>query len=368
MSFDILETFGTIIDRGGSDLFVGGAKSWVRLPVGVIPLEEIGIGLDFQRGLMEWLEDKTNLPPHAEHQLEIRHQADYVLQLPIQLGIRVRVHAFRTEGREAYVLRLIQPTPTRMMDVGFRPQIEEYVAANRGLFLVTGATGMGKSTTLAALLQYLGDRYPWHILTYEDPIEYVIAPKKGLIHQRELGSDFSDFSQGLVGGLRESPDVVMIGEIRDLETMRWALSLAEAGFRVLATFHTHSVEETIERYIGSFPENEQSQARIRLATVLSGVLSQMLLPRKTDSPGRPRVVAYEYLFVNASKGARTMIREGKTHQLVNEIRLPEAGLPLDACLAELVGGGHLERSVAEGHARDIQYYNSKLWSLSPNRR
>lgn len=352
---DPIRIFHTLVEIGVSDVYIASNKDvWARGPKGVAPLstlltqaagtgdvnrEEAATIFNYIRDLFD--EKKTtSIPRTALADFKAKKRLELALQLP-KSPLRIRVHGTFANGTPTYVLRLIGPTPTDVTVLGFPRIIQERLTGltakgqgpsleyrrtrssrTRGLFLVTGPTGAGKSTTLAGLLQFIADHLPVHVVTLEDPLEYVIKSRKGtaLTTQKEMHRDFLEFPQGLKDALRESPDVVMVGEIRDLETMRWTLSLAEAGFLVLATYHTHSVQETIERIIGSFPPSEQNQVRIRLASTLIGVLSQNLVPLKTPLRGRVRAPVYEYLFMTPA--ARNMIREGKTHQLHNEFRPP----------------------------------------------
>lgn len=368
---DPLILFQKLIDVGVIDLFVSPGKPLMaRSPFGVVMVKDL-LQLDDDPEktdstgniLRSWLTNTANLSPEKMNEIAHKGQADYALSLPARSddlglnlpgGIRLRVHAFTVSDEPAFVIRLIGPTPTRLTDLGFDAPIEQRLEKARGLFLVTGPTGAGKSTTLAAILQYIADNYPYHILTFEDPIEYIIHSGFGLIHQRELYHDFYSFADGLRGALRESPDVVMIGEMRDLDTVRWALSLAEAGFLVLATYHTSGAQETIDRIIGSFPEREQPQVRVRLAGSLIGVLSQILLPlrvsRGMDPNFKPRVVAYEYMF--KTPAIANLIRENKSSLIAQELTKSEVGALLEHRLAFLVMGGYIAPEVAEANARN----------------
>lgn len=367
---DLLKMFNELIDAGVIDLFVSPGKPLMaRSPFGVVAVRDL-LQLDDDPGhtnsagnvLRSWLTNTANLSPDKVNEIAHKGQADYALSLPtldrsglsLPGGIRLRVHAFTVSDEPAFVIRLIGPTPTNLVDLGFEALIVQRLEKLRGLFLVTGPTGAGKSTTLAAILQYIADNYPYHILTFEDPIEYIIHSGLGLIHQRELYRDFYNFTDGIRGALRESPDVVMIGEMRDLDTVRWALSLAEAGFLVFATYHTGSVQETIDRIIGSFPEREQFQVRIRLAGSLIGVLSQILLPlqinRGVNPNFKPRVVAYEYMF--KTPAIANLIRENKSSMIAQELIKSEVGALLEQRLAFLVMGGFITLETAEAHARN----------------
>lgn len=351
---EIINLLSGLIDAGVSDIFANpGGPLHVRGPRGVIPVTDLVRGAEGASAhFLNWLTSEANLPAPKRAEIMQKGQGDYAIALP--QGVRLRVHAFRVQDDLAFVVRLIPFTPQDVDQLGLEPVIQQRVTTARGLFLVTGPTGAGKSTTLAALLQFIADTYPYHILTFEDPVEYIIAPQLGLVHQRELYKDFFSFSEGLHGALRESPDVVMIGEMRELETIRWALSLAEAGFLVLGTYHTKSAQDTVDRIIGSFPEREQAQARTRLASALIGTLSQQLLPMEGqpgDATYRPRIVAFEYMF--KTPAIASMIRDGKTHLITQELGKAEVGQTLEHRLAFLVRGRYISLETAKANANNL---------------
>lgn len=353
-----------------SDIFLRGERVWLRVPEGVV--EAISLP-DFSReeirAFVRTVQDEGFVPKEYLKALETRMAVDFAASLAgLKMGdeeveIRLRFHASYSRGDVFYTIRLIPPPAKDLMDLGIDPAVAKRLQGARGLFLVTGPTGAGKSTTLAAILQGFALAQPVHILTFEDPIEYVIAPGKAVVHQKELHSDFYSFAEGLKGALRESPDIVMVGEVRDLETLRWTLSLAEAGFLVLASYHTRSPQETVERIIGSFPDHEQNQARMRLATSLVGVLSQVLLPangpsaRGAPGPARRRVVAYEYMFANPA--IRTLIRDNKTQGLLNAIS-GEVGVRFEDSLARLVRTGMVQPATAFAAAPDPNLLRQKI--------
>ena len=217
----------------------------------------------------------------------------------------------------------------------------------RGIVLVTGPTGSGKSTTLAAVIDEINTTREDHILTIEDPIEFLHQHKRCLVNQRELGSDATSFSEGLRAALREDPDVILVGEMRDLETISTALTAAETGHLVLATLHTQDAPQTIDRIIDVFPPHQQQHVRVMLSVALQGVVAQQLLP---TADGSGRVPAVEILI--PTPAVRNLIREGKTHQIYSAIQTgAEHGMQtMDAALADLVRAGRITRDVAQRRA------------------
>ncbi len=223
---------------------------------------------------------------------------------------RFRVNVFRQSGSFAMVLRVISSTIPDMKALGLPPVLEGLCNKKRGLILVTGPTGSGKSTTLASMLNYINNTRHEHILTIEDPIEYVHKHKKSIVNQREIGEDTNAFANALRAALREDPDIILVGEMRDLETISTAITAAETGHLVMSTLHTIGAAKTIDRVIDVFPPHQQQQIRTQLASVLEAVISQQILP-KADGSGR--VAAFEVMTANSA--ISNLIREGKTHQM-----------------------------------------------------
>ncbi|MFA4043371.1 MAG: hypothetical protein HZRFUVUK_000136 [Candidatus Fervidibacterota bacterium] len=228
---------------------------------------------------------------------------------------RFRVNVFKDRGNVAAAFRLIPRRIPSIRELGLPVILEELILKPRGLILVTGPTGSGKSTTLAAMIDHLNNTDSRHVITIEDPIEYMHTHKKCIINQREIGQDTLSFAKALRSALREDPDVILVGEMRDLETIATAITAAETGHLVLATLHTNNAAETIDRIIDVFPAEQQAQIRVQLSNNLVAVLSQQLLPRAS---GRGRVAAMEIMI--ATPAIRNLIREGKTHQIPSIIQ------------------------------------------------
>jgi twitching motility protein PilT len=240
-------------------------------------------------------------------------------ELDFSIGItglsRFRVNVFMQRGSVAGVFRTIAETIPTFDDLGLPETLRELALLPRGLVLVTGPTGCGKATTLAAVISLINQEREGHIITIEDPIEYVHGHNRCTVNQRELGSDTFSFPRALKAVLREDPNVILVGEMRDLETIAAALTLAETGHLVLSTLHTQDAAQTVDRIIDVFPPYQQEQIRVMVASALKGVVSQILLPR---ADGEGRVAAREVMVV--TPGIAAIIREGKTHQIYSAIQ------------------------------------------------
>lgn len=262
---------------------------------------------------------------------------------------RFRTNVFYQKGYLEASLRLITHDIRTLSQLGLPPILEKFATPSQGFVIITGPTGHGKSTTLAAMVDHINKSRTEHIITIEDPIEYVFEHQKSLISQRELGSDTLSFTRALRAALREDPNVVLVGEMRDLETIEAALTVAETGHLVFTTLHTNSAAQTADRIVDVFPPHQQQQVRMQLANVLLGVVSQRLIPKT----GGGRVVGCEIMVANSA--VKNLIREGKTHQLTNIIQTSasEGMISLDKVLAELVSKG------------EITLDNALTWALDP---
>ena len=259
---------------------------------------------------------------------------------------RFRVNAYYQKGYLSAALRLIPLKIKTIEELSLPKTFHRFAGLQQGFILITGPTGHGKSTTLAAIISEINDTRPVHILTIEDPIEYVYSRGKGMISQRELHLDTHSWSVALRSALREDPDVVLIGEMRDLETITAAMTIAETGHLVFATLHTNSAAQSVDRIVDVFPQEQQEQIRLQLAATLASVVSQRLVP----AIGGGRLPVVELLLTTAA--VRTVIREGKSHMIDNIIQTSQdVGMAtLEMSLAALVKSGRISTSVAESYA------------------
>ncbi|MBS1119250.1 MAG: twitching motility protein [Deltaproteobacteria bacterium] len=277
----------------------------------------------------------------AVHMMNDRQRADFEQHLDIDLaygtpdGVRYRVNVFQQRGSVGMVMRLIPPEVPPFENLNLPKSVLDLANTGRGIVLVTGATGSGKSTTLAAMIDYINTQNAYHIVTIEDPIEYTFRDKRSVINQREIGFDTMTFSRALRAALRQDPDVILVGEMRDFETAEIAMTSAETGHLVLSTLHTVDATETVNRIISMFPTHQQQQARLSLGSVLRGVISQRLLPR---ADGKGMVPAIEVM-VNTER-VREMIEEpSRTREIKNAIAEgmhPYGMISFDQSLAQLV--------------------------------
>ncbi|HEX2708556.1 MAG TPA: type IV pilus twitching motility protein PilT [Solirubrobacterales bacterium] len=276
---------------------------------------------------------------------ENNKQLDFAYAIP---GVaRFRVNCYFQRGSVSAAFRLVPQEIPSLDSLGVPQILRDLTKKPRGFVLVTGPTGSGKSTTLAAMIDVINREREDHILTIEDPIEFLHQHKHSIVNQREIGSDAPTFALGLRAALRQDPDVILVGEMRDLETISTALTAAETGHLVFATLHTQSTAQTVDRIIDVFPPEQQGQVRTQLSIALQGIVTQQLLP---TADGRGRVVACEVLI--PTPAVRNLIREGKTHQIYAALQTSGAvGMQtMDADLARLVRGGAITRKLAEQRA------------------
>ena len=252
------------------------------------------------------------LPAKQKNLLKQNGECDFAYEL--HSGQRFRINLYHSGGNLSAAIRIIPERIPTCQELGLPRSAQKLSGLKSGLVLVTGATGSGKSTTLAAIINEINQTRSAHILTLEDPVEYKFLPAKSLIHQREVGNDTISFASGLRAALREDPDVIMVGELRDLETIAVAVTAAETGHLVFATLHTRSAVETVNRMVDVFPDQQQRQIRIQLAGSLQAVISQQLLPAARGG----RVAAFEVMVVTSA--LRNLIREGKTQQMDSYIQ------------------------------------------------
>ena len=301
------------------------------------------------------------LGPAAREELASRGSTDLALDLRHeQGGRRWRVNLFRQQAGLAAALRPIRTDVPSLRELSLPDDFHELTQPRTGLVLVTGATGSGKSTTLVALVEHVNRTSPKHVITLEDPIEYEYGSGRALIHQREIGRHVDDFATGLRAALRESPDIIMVGEMRDRETISAALTAAETGHLVLATMHAGGAAMAIDRIVDVFPEHQQSQVRAQLAAVLRAIVTQVLLP-STRPPAR--VPAYEKLLVTTAVAAK--IRDLRGHQIQSEIQKgrSEGMVSFELSMAKLVRAGKLATELAVAQAADKHVFAELLRSV-----
>lgn len=331
---DIISILQKAVQMGASDIhIVIGRPPMVRVMGEVEPLEEFGVVTSADSQSMIYLLLNNEQIAKFEETFEL----DCSYNIPELSRFRLNVH-YHKDGIGA-VLRVISthiPTPEQLM---ISEALINFTTLQRGLVLVTGPTGSGKSTTLACLMDIINKGRKDHILTIEDPIEFVYEQKNCIVTQREVGGQTQTFGNALKSALRQDPDIILVGEMRDLETISLALTIAETGHLVFGTLHTTDSAQTIDRVVDVFPPYQQQQIRVQLSNSLKGVVCQTLVPR---ADGKGRVAAREVLLVTPAVG--NLIREGKTHQIYNAI---DTGgklgmIPMDKALANLVKSGHIK--------------------------
>jgi len=288
-------------------------------------------------------------------------ETDYELDCSYHLkGLsRFRVNVYRDRGAVAGAFRVIPSKIPTIRELGLPLVLEDLTRRPRGLVLVTGPTGSGKSTTLAAMIGQINNERSVHIITIEDPIEYLHTHRRSLINQRELGTDTRSFAQALRHALREDPDVILVGEMRDLETMALAITAAETGHLVFSTVHTNNAAQTVDRIVDVFPPGQQEQIRIQLSNNIEAVLSQQLLPR-AGTPGR--IAAMEIMI--ASPAIRNLIREAKAHQITSIIQTSaHHGMQtMDQCLRDMYQRGLITYEEAMGRAMNQEELKKMLFT------
>ena len=335
---DIKRLLKLVIEKKASDLhLMTGVAPYIRVDGELMPVEgEAALTIEGVKEMIFPL-----LRPQQKDLFLVNKELDFSVEFGT-LG-RFRVNAYFQKGTMAAALRLIGSKIKNIEELNLPKICYQMAELKQGLVLVTGPTGHGKSTTLAAIIDQINENRAEHIVTIEDPIEYVYAPKKSIISQREMHGDTHSWAVALRSVLREDPDVVLVGEMRDYETIAATLTVAETGHLVLATLHTNSAAQTVDRIVDVFPENQQAQIRVQLANVLVGVLAQRLIP----TIGGGRTPAMEIL--TGTTAVKTSIREGKSHLINNVIQTSgELGMQsLEQDLARLVNGGQIDLQIAQ---------------------
>ena len=266
-------------------------------------------------------------------------------------GNRCRIHIFKAQGVPSVALRLLREEIPNLDNLGLPPAVQNLTGLHKGIVLVTGETGSGKSTTLAALIDKINHTRQDHIVTLEDPVEYLYKPDKCAINQREVGKDTKSFAEGLRASLREDPNVILIGEMRDKDTIETAITAAETGHLVFGTLHTGSASDAVDRMVQVFSADEQQQIRLQLSMTLQAVLTQQLVPKK----GGGRALAAEFMIV--TDAIRNLIRSGNTPQIANAVATSAqiGGQTMDMALVRLVRSGQITREDALHYAREPEY-------------
>lgn len=288
----------------------------------------------------------------GERYSRIEHIGELDIAATYANGVRCRLNLYRSRGAICIAVRLLSSSIPSLDSLGLPPAVKELALRRKGIVLVTGETGSGKSTTLAALLDEINHTRCDHAITLEDPIEYLYQPDACSIEQREVGFDTESYAAGLRAALREDPDIILIGEMRGLDTIATALTAAETGHLVLGTLHTKSAPDSVDRLVDVFPEGRQQQIRMQLSMTLAAVVSQQLLPRRT---GKGRVVACEVMMVNPA--IRNLIREGKTPQIANALATSAdtGGVTMDNALIRLARDRVIANQTAIDAANDPEY-------------
>ena len=331
---------------------VANGASDLHLVVGLPPLQRVHTVLAGMDGEAPVQADEAKaviqelLSEKQYRQLEEQRDVDFSAALPS--GVRFRVNAHFQRGTPALAFRAIPGEVPALDTLNLPPAVSDFANLPQGLVLVTGETGSGKSTTLASMIEYMHHKYPYHVITLEDPIEYYIPSRKCAVEQRAVGNDVPNFRSGLRHVLRQDPDVILIGEMRDLETISTSLTAAETGHLVFSTLHTNDAASTVQRVIDMFPAGQQNQVRSMFADTLKGVLCQRLLSR-VDTPGM--IPAAEVLV--STPAVRNCIREDRIFEIPNIMETNRAlGMQLfDESLKQHYWGGRISRETALSHAK-----------------
>ena len=348
----IEELLKILVERGGSDLHITtGSPPRVRVDGTLVPTEHEVLVPDVTQKLVYSVLD-------TEQIARFEREWELDLSFGVQGMGRFRTNVFRQRGAVGAVLRIIPEKVLGLEKLGLQVDLcQRLCEMPKGLVLVTGATGSGKSTTLAAMLDYINDHRRDHVITIEDPIEFVHRNKQSLFNQREVGSDTKGFGKALRSVLRQDPDVVLIGEMRDTETIEAALTLSETGHLTFGTLHTSDAVQTINRIIDVFPSHQQPQIRTQLSFTLQAVFCQQLLPRKQ---GKGRVLCAEVMVVNAA--IRALIREDKAHQIYSIIQTSgRVGMrTMNQALSELVKTNQVHLDEALAHSSEVDDLKRQL--------
>ncbi|MCI8773321.1 MAG: type IV pilus twitching motility protein PilT [Lachnospiraceae bacterium] len=347
----IEEIMRTAKEAGASD---------VHITVGIPPKMRVNgnlIAMNYSKMMpADTLEVLLEIMTETQRErFEDRGEYDMSFSIP-ELG-RYRVNAYKQRGSVALALRLVGTQVPSPEALGVPESVINLYERKRGLILVTGPTGSGKSTTLAAIIDKINNNRDAHVITLEDPIEYLHQHKMAMVNQREIGLDSQSYANALRAALREDPDVILVGEMRDFETISVAITAAETGHLVLSTLHTIGAASTVDRVIDVFPPHQQQQIRVQFANVLEAVISQQLIP---TMDGRGRVAAFEVM--HANHAVRNLIREGKSHQLVSVMQTNRkmGMITMDESITQLFYEGKIDREMAIQFAQDPDGMQNKI--------
>lgn len=340
-----------LVDRDGSDLFITvGMPPAAKIDGRVVPMTEQRLTASHTQALVRSLMNDKQSAEFERHQ-----ECNFAIGLS---GVsRFRVNVFTQRGSPGMVLRTINSVIPKFEDIQMPSQLEKITQERRGLVIFVGGTGSGKSTSLAAMIDFINKNCAHHIITIEDPVEFVHDHHKSIVNQRELHSDVPSFSEGLRRALREDPDVILVGEMRDLETISAAISAAETGHLVFGTLHTTGAARTVDRIIDAFPTNQQEMVRTQLAGNLVAVISQALLPKKG---GKGRIAAFEIMIMTPA--ISNLIREGKTFRIDSAIQTSanRGMILLDDWLFKLYQQGAINFADMMGKAKDPSFLQRKV--------
>ncbi len=332
----------------------------VHLTVGIPPKMRVNgnlVTMDFPKMLpADTLDVVLSIMTESQRD-RYEEKGEYDMSFAIPNVARYRVNVFKQRGSAALAFRVVAteiPSPEKL---GVPESVVNLYQRKRGLILVTGPTGSGKSTTLAAIIDKVNSNRDAHIITLEDPIEYLHQHKMSMVNQREIGLDSENYANALRAALREDPDVILVGEMRDFETISVAITAAETGHLVLSTLHTIGAASTIDRVIDVFPPHQQQQIRVQLSNVLEAVISQQLIP---TSDGRGRCAAFEVM--HANHAVRNLIREGKSHQLqsIMQTNRKIGMITMDDAILQLYYDGKIDRELAIQFAQDVDGMEQKI--------
>ncbi|MBQ3792933.1 MAG: type IV pilus twitching motility protein PilT [Lachnospiraceae bacterium] len=347
----VVELLKQAKEAGASDL---------HITVGIPPKMRVNgklITMDYPRMMPDNTMEALLEVMNEQQRLKFEEKGELDMSFSVPEMGRFRVNAFKQRGTVAMAIRLVGTSVPSVEELRIPDSVIELYKKKRGLVLVTGPTGSGKSTTLAALIDKINHNREAHVITLEDPIEYLHRHDKSMVNQREIGLDTGNYTNALRAALREDPDVILVGEMRDFETISVAITAAETGHLILSTLHTIGAASTVDRIIDVFPPHQQQQIRVQFANVLEAVVSQQLVP-KADGSGR--VAAFEVLHANYA--VRNLIREGKSHQLLSVMQTNRKSgmITMDEALIQLYQNKEITSDMAIQFANDPESMSGRL--------